>query len=83
MPRYHFNLFNDVTALDEEGVTLPNAGVALQRAKEFARFEAGQSVLKGHLILDHRIEVADEEGKPVGTVRFSDVVAVKKSATSA
>jgi hypothetical protein len=79
MPRFYFHLFNDITSIDEEGVELPNAAVAVQRAKENARYMAAQSVLQGHLILDHRLEVADEHGKTIETVHFRDVVEVKQS----
>jgi hypothetical protein len=37
-------------------------------------------VLEGHLALDHRIEVVDDKGALVCTVRFSDVVAVEPAA---
>jgi hypothetical protein len=60
MPRYYFHLFNDVTSIDEEGVELPNDAVALQRGADNARHMAADSVLHGHLILDHRIEVQRE-----------------------
>lgn len=83
MPRFYFHLFNDLTSIDEEGTDLPNAAMALEHAKENARHMAAQSVLEGHLILDHRIEVTDEDGGRVGTVHFRDVVEVKASEASA
>jgi hypothetical protein len=81
MPQYYFHLFNDVTAIDEEGVDLPDDPAALQRAKVFARAMAASSVQEGHLILDHHIDVADERENKVGTVYFKDVVEVKTSAS--
>jgi hypothetical protein len=82
VPRYYFHLFNDVTALDEEGADLPNEAAALRQAEADARHMAASSVEEGHLILDHRIEVANEHGHTIGTVRFGDVVVVKTSAAS-
>ena len=78
MPRYFFHLFNDVTALDEEGQELPNDAAALQRGAENARAMAADSVLRGHLILDHRIEVENDRGQTIGTIKFRDAVAVKE-----
>ena len=80
MPRYYFHLFNDITSLDEEGVDLPNDAVAIQRAAENARAMAADSVSNGHLVLDHRIEVENDHGETIGTIKFRDVVAVKDRA---
>jgi hypothetical protein len=38
---------------------------------------AAESVREGRLVLDHRIEVTDESGTAIGTVRFRDVVAIQ------
>jgi hypothetical protein len=81
VPRYYFHLFNDVTAIDEEGVDLPNEAAALHQAKADARHMAAQSVEEGHLILDHHIDVSDERGNKVGTVYFKDVVEIKQFAS--
>lgn len=77
MPRFYFHLFNDVTSLDEEGVELPDDAVAMQRAATNAREMAAQSVRDGHLVLSHRIDVGNEAGDNIGTVRFGDVVQVR------
>jgi hypothetical protein len=79
MPRYYFHLFNDDTAFDREGIELSDAAEAMRCAAKDARIMAAESVRKGHLILDHRIEVTDENGAKVGTVRFRDVVEVLDS----
>jgi hypothetical protein len=77
VPRFYFHLFNDLTVMDEEGVILPNAAVALQKGIVSARKMAAQSVLDGHLVLGHRIEVADASGTTIGTIHFRDVVDVR------
>ena len=77
MPRFYFHLYNDMTAIDEEGLELPNAAVAMQRAIKNAREMAAESVLEGHLVLEHRIEVVNELGETIGTVYFRDVVEVQ------
>jgi hypothetical protein len=77
VPRFYFHLYNDVNARDHEGVELPNAAAAMQRAAVSAREMAAQSVREGHLILDHRIEVTNEHGDRIGVVAFRDVVQVQ------
>ena len=79
MPRYYFHLFNDLTSIDPEGISLPNDAVAVQKAAANAREMAAESVRQGHLVLDHRIDVANEDGDVIGTVHFRDVVQIRKS----
>ena len=51
-----------------------------ERRKVLARQMAAESVKQGQLILDHRIDVTNEHGDRIGTLRFSDVVEIRKSA---
>jgi hypothetical protein len=83
MPRFYFHLFNDMTSIDDEGIELPDEAVAMERAANITREMAADSVRRGHLILDHRIEVADEHGDTIGTVHFRDVVEIRQSEASA
>jgi hypothetical protein len=55
---------------------LVNDAEALQAAANMAREMAAESVREGRLILDHRIEVTDVEGCPIGKIHFRDVVKV-------
>ena len=82
MARYYFHLFNDMTCMDEEGLSLPNSAVAMQKGATIAREMAAESVRQGHLILDHRIEVADKHGETVGVIHFKDVVQVRQTASA-
>jgi hypothetical protein len=82
VPRFYFHLFNDMTCVDEEGINLPNDAVAVQRTATMAREMAAESVRQGHLVLDHRIEVTNELGHTIGTVRFRDVIEVRQSEAS-
>lgn len=77
MPRFYFHLFNDITAIDEEGAELPSEARARQRAEVNAREMAAESVRRGHLVLSHRIDVGNELGHTIATVRFGDVVQVR------
>jgi hypothetical protein len=78
MPRYFFNLRNDLSVNDEEGQELPDLDAAHEAARKFALDMAAVSVAEHqHLNLHHRIEVVDEAGKSVMVVEFGDVVAVE------
>jgi len=78
MPRYYFHLFNSETVRDGEGEEVPSTAAALASAEKMARGMAAQSVRdEGRLTLHHRIDVADETGQTVGTVRFGDVVQIQ------
>jgi hypothetical protein len=82
MPRFYFHLFDDVTAIDEEGLELPNEAAAMERAADITREMAAESVRTGHLILDHCIDIANENGDTIGTVHFRDVVQIRQSEAS-
>ena len=76
MPRYFFDLKNDVDARDEEGRELPDLDAVRSHAIIEAREIAKESVDDGHLNLDHRIEVRDESGTIVCVVRFGEAVEI-------
>ena len=77
MPRYFFQLYNDVVAEDQEGQELPDLATAREYALRNIRDLMTEEVIKGRLILWHRIEIADEHGKRLLTVPFSEAVTVE------
>jgi hypothetical protein len=78
MPRYFFNIRNDVSVDDEEGVELPDRETARAWATKYAVEMAALSVAeRQHLDVHHRIEVRDETGEPLFTVEFGDVVKIE------
>ena len=77
MARFFFHLYDDTVALDEEGSECPDLAAAHAKAVRSAREMACQEVLEGHLNLTHRIDVADENGAVLATVRFQDIVKLK------
>ena len=77
MPRYFFHLYNDVVAEDEEGQELPDLTAAREYAMRNIRDLMTEEVTTGRLILRHRIEIADEHGKRVLTVPFSEAVTLE------
>jgi hypothetical protein len=74
--RFHFDLHNDVDTHDEEGVELPDELSARRYAEDSARIMAAESVRRGHLNLDHFIEVSDDVGRTLFKVTFADVITV-------
>ncbi len=79
MPRYFFNLRNDLDAFDEEGTELPNLEAARERAERYALDMTAASVLEQRKInLHHRIEVAGEAGDILLTVEFGDVLEIER-----
>jgi hypothetical protein len=77
MPRYYLHVYDDLVALDGEGVELPGVKEVLIEAERGARELAADEVRQGTLHLDHRIEVADENGSVVATLMFRDLVRVE------
>lgn len=78
MARYFFHLHNDIEAEDPEGVELPDLAAARKWAMRSARDLAAASLVEhGRIVRSHRIDVADQSGAVVLTVRFGDVVAVE------
>lgn len=78
MPRYFFNLRNDMSVDDEEGRELPDLETARSWARKYAAEMAAVSVVDHHhLNLHHRIEVTDEAGLIVVVVEFRDVVRIE------
>lgn len=76
MPRYFFNLYDDMVFLDEEGKDLPTSDHAREEAVRSAKEIACAEVVQGHLHLDHRIEVADAFGEVIDTIWFREIVQV-------
>jgi len=77
MPRYFFHVHDDIEALDEEGLELPDAQAALNRATVAARQLAAEQVTQGKLHLAHRIDVGDHSGAIVATVAFRDCIEIE------
>ena len=76
-PTYYFNLYDDEVTLGDEGAELADERAALARAVKEARALAADSVLRGHLVGHHRIEITDERQNVVGTVHFDEAVAIR------
>ncbi len=77
MPRYYFHVYDDVEALDDEGLDRADAEAAVAGAVNAARELAAEEVRRGKLNLGHRIEVEDESGSVIAAVMFRDCVLVE------
>lgn len=74
MPRYVFNLYNDITAIDAEGSDWADDAAALVNAREIASV----SVQGGKLDFRDYIEVLADDGRRLGIISFGDAVKVVK-----
>jgi hypothetical protein len=79
MPRFHLHLYDRAgVSSDEEGLELADLDSARARAIDGIRSIASQEVRGGRLDLEGRIEIADEAGTVLGTVRFPEAVEVRR-----
>lgn len=72
MPRFFFHLSDDLFVEDEEGMLLPDVRAAYEVGVQNARLMAAEEVIAGKLHLNHKVEIADEEGRIVCTVTFKE-----------
>ena len=77
MPRFFFNVYDDVVAKDEEGVTLPNQDAARLQALAGARALMAEQVTRGYLVRSHWIDVLDEGGAVILHLPFRDAIEIK------
>jgi hypothetical protein len=77
MPTYYFNVHNDEDTFDDEGKDLANLDAAITHGIAGARSLAADTVLRGHLIGHHRVEIVDDEGNLLHTVRFDEAVNIQ------
>tara|TARA_R110002072_G_scaffold162846_3_gene315118 strand:- start:2306 stop:2542 length:237 start_codon:yes stop_codon:yes gene_type:complete len=78
MPHYYFNVYNDDITMDDEGAELADLTAARARAVKEARALAADTVLRGHFVAHHRIDIVDEQRNPVGSVRFDEAVELRQ-----
>jgi hypothetical protein len=78
VPKYYFHLHNDMDVPDEEGTDLPDLEAARDYAIRQARVTFAETAKDtGRVVMDHRIDIEDEQGAVVDTVRFRDAVRVE------
>jgi hypothetical protein len=77
MPLYYFDVYNDDVTLDDEGAELADRDAAHAHAVKAARSLAAETVRRGHLVRDHRVDISDADHKPLGSVRFGEAVDIR------
>jgi hypothetical protein len=76
MQRFFFHVHDDLDVPDEDGAEVRDLDSAIRVAVRAVRSLACEQVTKGHLNLQHRIDVKNEAGSVLATVRFADVIEV-------
>lgn len=74
MAHFFFDVFNDDTTIDEEGVDLATADDARAYAVAAARELVAERAIAGSLHRHHRIQVRDSGDNVVFSVRFDEAV---------
>ncbi len=77
MPRFFFNVFDEATTIDEVGQELSDVAAAHEAAIEEARAILADEARNGRIDLNHRIEVEDEQRRPVLLLPFSAAVEIE------
>jgi hypothetical protein len=79
MPRFFFDLHNDIDAQDEEGRDLPDVDAVVAEAVKEARALIKASIDEtGRIDLRHHIDVRDVSGNTVFVIHFEDAVTVQR-----
>lgn len=77
MARYHLHIYcDDSFAEDQEGIECPNLEAAKAEAMKGARSILADDLMQGRVDLRGRIDVADDTGSVVETIRFEDAVEI-------
>lgn len=71
MPRFFFNLHDDIVVIDTEGLVLADTDAAFTSALYTARELACAEVQRGALNPRHRLEIIDDARQLVGVVTFA------------
>ena len=78
MARFYFHLHDDVDVPDNEGRELPDLEAARECATREARNCLAETIKeKGRLVLHRHIDIVDERGEVLETVRFGDTVQIE------
>jgi len=78
MPRFFFNLRDDISVEDGEGKVLPDAVSARAEAVRHARDIMSEDIKDGRLMLKDSIDIVDEQGRPVTTLRFREAIEIEE-----
>jgi hypothetical protein len=74
MPRYYLHIRQDVLLEDPDGVDVRDLEAARQIATDDARDLIAERIRLGRPVQAYVIEIADDHGTCLDTVRFADVI---------
>ena len=78
MSRFHFNIYDEIVVLDEDGTEFSNLAAAREAAVCGAREMMAAQLLAGEPITrHHRIDIADESGTVVASLPFGEVMTIR------
>lgn len=77
MPRFFFNIHDDAVTVDDQGVELSDVAAAREAALRSARELICEQVREGRVNLRHRIEIEDEDRRPVVTLPFASAIEIE------
>jgi hypothetical protein len=77
VPRFFFHVFDDVVLTDDEGIELPDAEAARREALAGVRAMMCDQVRNGRLVLGHRVDVDDEHGRRVLSLKFAEAITIE------
>jgi hypothetical protein len=78
MPRFFFNVFDDLDAIDEEGMELRDVAAAEAFAMKAIRELIKEQVDSGRINLGHRIDIEDEHRRLTKRLPFAAAVAIER-----
>jgi hypothetical protein len=78
VPRFFFHIHDHEYVADDDGLVLNDVQAAKKEAIRGARDILSEEVKHGRLPLCDRIDVEDEAGTIVATVRFGDTITIER-----
>jgi hypothetical protein len=78
MPRFYFHLHNDMDVPDQEGSELADLIGAIAEAQtQLLEVVAELLPSRREIVLSHRVDIEDELGAVLHSVRLSDILRVR------
>jgi hypothetical protein len=78
MPRFFFNLRDEISVEDKEGKELPDALKAREMAVTCARGMMAEDIKDGRLMLKDEIDIVDERGEKILTLPFREAIEIQE-----
>ena len=78
MPRFFFNLRNEILVEDVEGKVLENTARAREAAVSYARCIMSEDVKDGRLVLKDEIDILDAGRDKILTLPFRDAIRIEE-----